>query len=67
MTPIGSIQRGVLYVLIAVLPQSIADLGSAFQGDPVSQTKFWLQLTLTGLITWRAYIDQSPSQALDNK
>lgn len=61
MSQFASIQRGVLYVLIAIVTQAIADLGSAFNGDSVSMVKFYLQLALTGMITWRAYIDQSPS------
>lgn len=62
MTQWRAIQRGILYVLIAILTQAIADLGSLFQGDIVSQTKFWMQISLSGLVTWRAFIDQSPSQ-----
>ena len=60
-------QRGLLYVAIAMLTQAIADLGSLFEGNAVSQTKFALQVMLSGAVTWRAYIDSSASQVPEVK
>ena len=60
-------QRGLLYVAIAMLTQAIGDLESAFNSDPVSQTKFSLQVLLSGAVTWRAYIDSSASQVPEAK
>jgi hypothetical protein len=65
MNPLSSfsiVQRGTLYVVIALLSQASTDLKSAFDPDPITRTKFWIQTILTGLITWRAYIDKSPAQ-----
>lgn len=62
MTTLSAIHRGVVYVTIAMLTQAVADLGSAFNGDKVSLCKFWIQVTLAGLITWKAFLDQGVSE-----
>lgn len=62
MSYMSALHRGIVYVLIALLTQAVTDLPSAFSSDPVTMSKFWLQVSLAGLITWRAYIDKSPAQ-----
>lgn len=52
---------------IALLTQAVTDLPSAFAGDPATVVKFWLQVSLAGLITWRAYIDRSPAEVNADK
>lgn len=58
MTSCG-LKRGGIYVLIAVVTQAVTDLDSAFSHEVIASTKFWLEISLAGLITWKAYIDKS--------
>ena len=58
----SAIQRGVLYVGVAVVIQAQNDLSKAFSTDPKEVVGFWLGLVGVTFLTWRGYIDKSPAQ-----
>jgi hypothetical protein len=59
--------RAFLYIAIAMATQASTDLASCFSGNPQEQAKFWLSVSLAGMITWRAFIDRSSTEVLSNK
>jgi hypothetical protein len=51
-----------LYVAIAMATAASTGLGTLDLADPKAVFGFALQIILSGLITARAYIDQTPNQ-----
>jgi len=70
MTPMSNFSfflRGLLYTAIAAATQASTDLNSAFSSDLESRAKFWLGVTLAGMVVFRAFIDRSSTEVLSNK
>lgn len=67
MTPMSTfsfVLRAFLYITIAMATQASTDLSSAFSSEPQDQAKFWLSVSLAGLLVWRAFIDKSSTEVL---
>ena len=62
MTPKQSIARLTLYILIAMGTSASAGLATVNFTDWRESTSFALSVIMTGLITARSYIDQTPTQ-----
>lgn len=68
MTPMSNfsfILRAVLYIAIAMATQAATDLPSAFSSEPQDRAKFWIAVSLAGMITFRAFIDRSSVEVND--
>ncbi len=62
MTPKQSTARLVLYVLIAMLTAASTGLQSLDHTDVKQLIGYIIGILVTGLITARSYIDQTPNQ-----
>ena len=62
MTPKQSTARLVLYILIAMGTSASAGLPTIDFTNWREATGFVLSVLMTGLVTCRSYIDQSPNQ-----
>jgi Trk-type K+ transport system membrane component len=62
MTPKQSTARLSLYILIAMGTAASAGLTTVNFSDWRETTSFALSVLMTGLITARSYIDQTPTQ-----
>jgi hypothetical protein len=62
MTPKQSALRLTLYILIAMGTSASAGLATVNFADWRETTSFALSVVMTGLITARSYIDQTPTQ-----
>jgi hypothetical protein len=62
MTPIESIIRLIIYVLISMVTTASAGVTTVDFTDARSTTAFVLAIVASGLITARTYIDKSSSQ-----
>jgi hypothetical protein len=62
MTPKQSTARLVLYILIAMGASASAGLPTVNFTDWRETTGFVLSVVMTGLVTCRSYIDQTPTQ-----
>jgi hypothetical protein len=62
MTPKQSTARLVLYILIAMGTSASAGLPTVNFTDWRETTGFVLSVVMTGLVTCRSYIDQTPTQ-----
>jgi hypothetical protein len=62
MTPKQSISRLTLYILIAMGTAASAGLATVNFGDWRETVSFALSVVMTGLVTARSYIDQTPNQ-----
>jgi len=62
MTPKGSSIRLILYVSIAMVAAAQSGISSVNFSDRVQVIQFILGVIVTGLVTARSYIDQSPTQ-----
>jgi Trk-type K+ transport system membrane component len=62
MTPKQSLARLTLYILIASGTAASAGLATVNFGDWREAVSFALSVMMTGLVTARSYIDQTPTQ-----
>ncbi len=62
MTPKQSTARLVLYVLISMLTAASTGLQSLDHTDAKQLIGYLLGVIVTGLVTARSYIDQTPNQ-----
>jgi len=62
MTPKQSTARLVLYVLISMLTAASTGLQSLDHTDTKQLIGYLLGVIVTGLVTARSYIDQTPNQ-----
>lgn len=61
MTKSASTTRLVLYVVTAMLTAASAGLATVDFSDNKQVAAFVISVISTGAVTWRSYIDQSPS------
>ena len=59
MTRGGFYQRLAAYVVAAMLTQFVGDAESLRNADTVTAAIFTAKVILSGVIVWRAFIDQS--------
>ena len=59
MTRCGFYQRLAAYVVAAMLTQFVGDAESLRNADTVTAAIFTAKVILSGVIVWRAFIDQS--------
>ena len=59
MTRGGFYQRLAAYVVAAMLTQFVGDAESLRDADTVTAAIFTAKVILSGVIVWRAFIDQS--------
>ena len=62
VTPKSSYARLTLYILIAMGTSASAGLATVNFTDWRETTSFALSVVMTGLVTARSYIDQTPTQ-----
>jgi len=62
MTPKQSTARLVLYVSIAMLTAASSGIATIDFADLRETVQFAMGILVTGLVTARSYIDQSPNQ-----
>lgn len=62
MSPKQSTARLSLYVAIAMLTAANAGIGTVDFGNLKEMISFCLSVVVTGMITARSYIDQTPTQ-----
>ena len=62
MTPKQSTARLILYVAIAMLTAASAGVATVNFADIKETIQFAMGVLVTGLVTARSYIDQSPNQ-----
>ena len=67
MTPKASTTRLVLYVTIAMLTAASAGLATVDFSNQKQVASFAISVLVTGLVTARSYIDQSPNQVTTDK
>jgi hypothetical protein len=62
MTPKQSTARLVLYVMIAMLTAASSGIATINYADLRETVQFAMGILVTGLVTARSYIDQTPTQ-----
>lgn len=67
MTHSGYYQRLGAYVAAAMLTQYIGDAEALRTADTIGMSIFWAKVILAGVITYRAFIDESKVEYLSAK
>lgn len=67
MSPASSRTRHVLYVAAAVLTAAMAGIDNVDFSQPKQIITYLISVALAGVVTSRAYIDQSPAQVTPNE